>query len=118
MTDKLLDFGEATLGSSAASYCAKELDFGQGKTILSSTEQVKIQFIATAAVTGFTPAIYVGDATAPTTEVTLGASNVSLAVNEAVEYPLPMFEVKRFMRAGGKGTGKVIAKLVLGGSRN
>lgn len=113
MEDLRLNFGACALSSSAASYCETVLDFEEDPTILSSSVPVKVRFTATAAVTAFEPAVYTGTTATPTTAHTL-ASAVALAVGESVEYPLPFFEATRYMRAGGKGSGNVVACLVVG----
>ena len=117
MRDNQLDFGEteAALTSSAAGFCDVTLDFGEGRTVLSSSVPIKIVFEATAAVSGFSPTVYTGDTATPTTEHVL-ASGITLAVGESVAYPLPFWEAGRYMRAGGKATaGKVRAWLEVGG---
>lgn len=116
MEDLIYWFGEGTLGgASAAGYCANVIDFEQDKEKLGSLTPLKVIFTATAAVTGFAPALYTGSTNTPTTEHVLG-SGISLAVDQSVEFPLPFFECERYMRAGGKGTGKVIARIVVGTS--
>lgn len=116
MRDRQLEFGEtsAALTSSTAGYCEVTLDFGDGKTIFSSSVPIRIVFQATAAVSGFSPAIYTGNTSTPTNEHVL-ASGESLAVGECKSYPLPFWEGERYMRAGGKASaGKVKAWLELG----
>lgn len=115
--DLQLSFGATTaaLTSSAAGFCETVLDFGEGKTILSSTVPIKVVFEATAACAGFAPAVYIGDTSTPTEEHVLG-TGITLAVGEKAEFMLPFWVAKRYMRAGGKATsGQVRAWLDVGG---
>ncbi len=123
MKDALLDFGAISAfgASSAVTYCANVLDLGYaGDHHFGSDVPAKVVFTATAATTGFTPMLFSGSTTTPTTVYAQGPTVSSLAVGDTVELLVPI-KVLRYLRAGGTATatsGAVTAHIELGGSED
>ncbi len=118
MTNAYLDFGTITISAAnTAAYGTNEILLDNPKYF--AGVPAKVVFTATAAVTGFTPALYSGDTTAPTNAVAKSPSAVTLAVGESVELSIPAI-LGKYLRAGGSATGTsgaVTACIELGAPR-
>lgn len=119
MKDALLDFGKlsAFAASSAATYCENTLDLGANTRAFGSGITAKVVFTCITASTGFTPCIYTGSTSTPTTLVAQGSTISSFAVGDTAEVIVPL-NTLRYLRAGGTATattGSVSAHIELGG---
>ena len=114
MDDKLLYFGEVTLGSEGAGYSANEVNFEVDSYDLSNLEDAILVVIANGAVTAAEISLYSGAATAPTTALHTYPTIAAMADGDRVELSLPL-TCSQYLRVGGEGTGKIIAWIEEGG---
>lgn len=112
MRDSLLDFGTVSLTSTVA--YGKTLDLGKDGT-LTSCNPITIVVTAESEVTGFELSFGTCATEDGTYTVITKGSAIALSAGDMKRFNLPL-EIKRFIKAGGKGTtGKVNISLEMGG---
>lgn len=114
MNDRLLNFGLVALSSSAVAYSANEINFETDAYDLSNLEDAILVIVADGAVTSAEITLCSGATTAPTTVLLTYPTISAMADGDRKELALPL-ACSRYLRVGGKGTGKIRAWIEEGG---
>ncbi len=114
MMDATLNFGLITLGSSAAGYSANCINFDVDVEDLSNLLPAILVITADGAVTNAKISLYSGASNNPTTSIKDYPAIASMADGDVVKLELPL-TCRKYLRAGGTGTGKVTAHIEVGG---